>query len=48
MAARQCPLTCSGHTRPITDLCFSEITPDGFFIISGCKGKGNGGCVEES
>eukprot|EP01135_Chromosphaera_perkinsii_P001529 Nk52_evm9s206 gene=Nk52_evmTU9s206 len=37
MSAKQFPLTCSGHTRPITDLCFSDITPDGYFVISGCK-----------
>eukprot|EP00053_Salpingoeca_punica_P009203 m.82436 g.82436 ORF g.82436 m.82436 type:complete len:334 (-) comp14918_c0_seq1:289-1290(-) len=36
-AARQTPLTCSGHTRPVVDLCFSHITPDGFFLISACK-----------
>eukprot|EP01137_Pigoraptor_chileana_P025716 Opistho-2@95579 len=36
-APRQTPLTCSGHTRPVVDLAFSPITPDGFFIISACK-----------
>jgi len=35
--ARQTPLTCSGHTRPVVDLQFSSITPDGFFLISACK-----------
>lgn len=37
MAARQTPLTCSGHTRPVVDLCYSPMTPDGFFLISACK-----------
>jgi len=36
-APRQTPLTCSGHTRPVVDLAFSHITPDGFFVISACK-----------
>eukprot|EP00040_Diaphanoeca_grandis_P025063 m.138429 g.138429 ORF g.138429 m.138429 type:complete len:320 (-) comp29994_c1_seq1:42-1001(-) len=35
--ARQTPLTCSGHTRPVVDLTFSPVTPDGFFLISACK-----------
>ncbi|KAK7107989.1 serine-threonine kinase receptor-associated protein-like [Littorina saxatilis] len=34
---RQTPLTCSGHTRPVVDLAFSEITPFGYFLISACK-----------
>ena len=34
---RQTPLTCSGHTRPITNLAFSEITKHGYFLISACK-----------
>lgn len=34
---RQTPLTCNGHTRPVVDLCFSAMTPDGFFCISACK-----------
>eukprot|EP00729_Bicosta_minor_P010836 gene10836-16472_t len=37
MAARQTPLTCSGHTRPVVDLAYSALTPDGFFLISACK-----------
>lgn len=36
-AARQTPLTCSGHTRPVVDLTFSPVTADGFFLISACK-----------
>merc|ERR1712156_744885 len=35
--ARQTPLTCSGHTRPVVDLSFSDNTPDGYFLISACK-----------
>ncbi|KAK6170949.1 hypothetical protein SNE40_019227 [Patella caerulea] len=34
---RQTPLTCSGHTRPVVYLAFSEITPFGYFSISACK-----------
>jgi len=35
--AKQTPLTCSGHTRPVVDLKFSKITDDGYFLISSCK-----------
>ncbi len=38
MALRQTPLACSGHTRPVVDLDFSEITQHGYFLISACKG----------
>ena len=38
MAAKQTPLTCPGHTRPVVDLDFSEDTDHGFFMISACKG----------
>ncbi|KAL8586963.1 hypothetical protein ACOMHN_062374 [Nucella lapillus] len=34
---RQTPLTCSGHTRPVVDLAFSDATPFGYFLISACK-----------
>ncbi|RNA19080.1 Serine-threonine kinase receptor-associated [Brachionus plicatilis] len=34
---RQIPITCSGHTRPVVDLRFSDITPYSYFIISACK-----------
>lgn len=37
MAAKQAPLTCPGHTRPVVDLAFSDITDHGFFLISACK-----------
>lgn len=36
-ALRQTPLTCSGHTRPVVDLAFSDITEYGYFLISACK-----------
>ncbi|ENN71163.1 serine-threonine kinase receptor-associated protein-like [Dendroctonus ponderosae] len=34
---RQTPLTCSGHTRPVVHLDFSEITESSYFLISACK-----------
>ncbi|XP_013787725.1 serine-threonine kinase receptor-associated protein-like [Limulus polyphemus] len=34
---KQTPLTCSGHTRPVVHLAFSQITPYGYFLISACK-----------
>uniref|UniRef100_A0A131XAS5 Serine-threonine kinase receptor-associated protein n=1 Tax=Hyalomma excavatum TaxID=257692 RepID=A0A131XAS5_9ACAR len=35
---RQTPLTCSGHTRPVVDLCFSKLSPTGaYYLISACK-----------
>jgi len=39
-AMRQTPLTCSGHTRPVVHLSFSDITEHGYFMISACKGTG--------
>jgi hypothetical protein len=35
---RQIPITCSGHTRPVVDLRFSDVTPYSYFLISACKG----------
>jgi len=35
--AKQIPLNCSGHTRPVVDLSFSKISSDGYFLISACK-----------
>ena len=32
------PLVCHGHSRPVVDLFYSPITPDGFFLISPSKG----------
>jgi len=37
MQAKQMPLTCSGHTRPVVDLSFSPVTSEGIFLISACK-----------
>lgn len=35
---RVIPLTCSGHTRPVVDIQFSSITPEGkYFLVSACK-----------
>ena len=35
---RQTPLTCSGHTRPVVFLAFSEISAEGqYYSISACK-----------
>lgn len=33
------PLVCHGHSRPVVDLSYSPITPDGFFLISASKGN---------
>ena len=41
---RQTPLTCSGHTRPVVFLAFSEYNPNdaaNYYCISACKGKSN-------
>ncbi|XP_001600320.1 serine-threonine kinase receptor-associated protein [Nasonia vitripennis] len=34
---RQTPLTCSGHTRPVVHLHFSDVTDSGYYLISACK-----------
>ncbi|CAF2393338.1 unnamed protein product [Rotaria sp. Silwood2] len=34
---RQIPITCNGHTRPVVDLRFSDITKYSYFLISACK-----------
>jgi serine-threonine kinase receptor-associated protein len=31
------PQVCHGHSRPVVDLFYSPITPDGFFLISASK-----------
>ena len=36
---KQTPLTCSGHTRPVVFLTYSDVTPFGYFLISACKGN---------
>jgi serine-threonine kinase receptor-associated protein len=35
-AAAVAPLICSGHSRPVPDLAYSNATEDGIFIISAC------------
>ena len=39
---RQTPLTCSGHTRPVVFLAFSEFNSNdaaNYYCISACKGN---------
>lgn len=37
---RVVPLTCHGHSRPVTHLSFSPtVDHDQFYMISGCKGS---------
>eukprot|EP00899_Mesostigma_viride_P015430 jgi/Mesvir1/23889/Mv10677-RA.1 len=33
----QIPLVCHGHSRPIVDIAYSPVTPDGYFLISASK-----------
>ncbi|KAK9808918.1 hypothetical protein WJX72_006420 [[Myrmecia] bisecta] len=35
----QNPLVCHGHTRPIVELSYSPVTPDGYFLTSASKDK---------
>lgn len=36
------PLTCHGHSRPVTHLSFSPVGDDEqYYLISGCKGLGS-------
>lgn len=38
LTSRQSAITCPGHTRPVVDLSFSEVTKEhGYFMISACK-----------
>lgn len=34
---QQNPLVCHGHSRPIVEVNFSNVTPDGYFLISASK-----------
>ena len=37
---RVVPLTCHGHSRPVTHLSFSQmVDEDSYFLISACKGQ---------
>ncbi len=36
---RQVPIVCPGHSRPIAEVAYSSVTPDGTFLISACHDK---------
>jgi hypothetical protein len=38
------PLVCHGHSRPVVDLFYSPVTPDGYFLISASKGNPSSLC----
>ena len=43
--AKAVPLTCHGHSRPVTHLSFSDIVDDNqYYLISACKGTQNQLC----
>jgi hypothetical protein len=37
-SSRKIPLICSGHSRPVPEIAYSKITPDGTFLVSACLG----------
>lgn len=37
--ARQIPIVCPGHSRPLAEVAYCPETPDGTFLMSGCHGK---------
>ncbi|CAM9531368.1 unnamed protein product [Ascophyllum nodosum] len=38
-SARQIPIVCPGHSRPLAEVAYCPETPDGIFLISGCHAK---------
>jgi len=38
------PLICSGHSRPVSDLSYSNLSSDGCFIVSACLGMNDDEC----
>lgn len=37
MASKRVPIVCHGHSRPIVEVNYSTITPDGYFLASASK-----------
>eukprot|EP01025_Chloroclados_australasicus_P014645 TRINITY_DN1687_c0_g1_i1.p1 TRINITY_DN1687_c0_g1~~TRINITY_DN1687_c0_g1_i1.p1 ORF type:complete len:329 (-),score=44.15 TRINITY_DN1687_c0_g1_i1:720-1706(-) len=37
MTVRRNPLVCHGHSRPIVEVNYSTVTPDGYFLVSASK-----------